>query len=74
MIQSSAVIGGSFSPTFQFEKLESHTVFLRFPNFELLQNLSPLSLDDLIIGYLKNEKLSFANKLAKTSWHDIIIA
>ncbi|MBQ3543095.1 MAG: hypothetical protein IJA45_08245, partial [Oscillospiraceae bacterium] len=49
--KSSAVIGGSFAPTFQFIKLEIHTVFLRFLNFNLRQNLSPLTLVDLISGY-----------------------
>ena len=29
----------SFTPTMQFEKLEIHQVFLRFPNFYLWQNL-----------------------------------
>ena len=35
----------------QFEKLEIHKVFLRFPNFYLDQNLSPSTLANLIIGY-----------------------
>jgi len=43
---SSAVIGGSFAPTYQFEKLEIHKVCLSFPNFNLGQNLSPLTLAD----------------------------
>ena len=30
----------SFAPTMQFEKLEIHPVFLRFPNFYLCQNLT----------------------------------
>ena len=33
--------GGSFPPIPQFEKLEIHTVFLRFSNFDLTKNLSP---------------------------------
>jgi len=37
----------------QFEKLEIHKVFLCFPNFNLEQNLSPLSLTNFIIGYLE---------------------
>jgi len=32
----------------QFEKLEIHPVFLRFPNFYPWQNLSPSALADLI--------------------------
>jgi len=44
--QSSAAAAGSFAPTLQIEKLEIHTVFLRFPNFNLGQNLSPSALAD----------------------------
>ena len=44
---ASADISGSFAPILQFEKLEIHKVFLRFPNFILEQNLSPLSLAEL---------------------------
>ena len=40
-----------FAPTVQFEKLEIHTVFLRFSNFHLRQNLSLITLANLIIGY-----------------------
>jgi len=47
----SAVINGSFAPTVQFGKLEIHTVFLRFSNFHLRQNLSLITLANLIIGY-----------------------
>ena len=36
----------------QFEKLEIHTVFLRFSNFHLGQNLSLTTLADSISGYL----------------------
>ena len=50
-MKSPAMIGGSFSPTLQFIKLEIHKVFLRFLNFNLCQNLSPLILADLITGY-----------------------
>ena len=46
--KSPAVDGGSFAPAVQFEKLEIHPVFLRFPNFHLVQNLSPSALVDLI--------------------------
>jgi hypothetical protein len=34
----------------QFEKLEIHTVFLRFSNFYLCQNLSPSTFADFFIG------------------------
>ena len=50
LIKSSAAADESFDPTMQFEKLEIHTVFLRFPNFYLSQNLSPSALADLIIA------------------------
>ncbi|MBR2047751.1 MAG: hypothetical protein IJ960_04055, partial [Oscillospiraceae bacterium] len=43
-----AAADGSFDPTFQFENREIHKVFLRFPNFNLGQNLSPSALADLI--------------------------
>ena len=52
MMKSSAVLSGSFDPTVQFEKLEIHTVFLRFSNFHSCQNLSLITLADFIIGYL----------------------
>ena len=48
MIQSTSVDSGSFAPTFQFENLEIHTVYLQFPNFNLGQNLSLTTLADLI--------------------------
>ena len=44
LIYSPAADAGSFASTFQFEKLEIHKVFLRFPNFNLCQNLSPSAL------------------------------
>ena len=44
---ASADFAGSFAPISQFEKLEIHTVFLRFPNFILEQNLSPKPLAEL---------------------------
>ena len=44
---ASADISGSFVPILQFEKLEIHKVFLRFPNFILEQNLSLLCLAEL---------------------------
>ena len=50
---ASADISGSFAPILQFEKLEIHKVFLRFPNFILEQNLSLLSLAELCGAALK---------------------
>ena len=50
--KSTAAAGGSFAPTYQFEKWEIHKVFLYFPNFDLRQNLSPSALADLIRGSL----------------------
>ena len=44
---ASAAFAGSFAPILQFEKLEIHTVFLRFPNFILEQNLSSKPLAEL---------------------------
>ena len=49
LIKSSAAADESFDPTMQFEKLEIHTVFLRFPNFYLGQNLSLTTFAALII-------------------------
>ena len=37
---ASAAFGGSFAPILRFEKLEIHKVFLRFPNLDLIPNLS----------------------------------
>ncbi|MBR2047234.1 MAG: hypothetical protein IJ960_01420, partial [Oscillospiraceae bacterium] len=45
--KSSAAADGSFDPTYPFENREIHKVFLRFPNFNLGQNLSPSALADL---------------------------
>ena len=45
-MKSSAAAAGSFAPTLQFAKLEIHTVFLHFANFNLEQNLSPSALAD----------------------------
>ena len=44
---ASAAFAGSFAPILQFEKLEIHTVFLRFPNFILEQNLLSKPLAEL---------------------------
>ena len=44
---SSAAFTGSFAPILQFRKLTIHTVFLRFLNFVLRQNLSVNVLDSL---------------------------
>ena len=51
----SAVLSGYFAATVQFEKLEIHTVFLRFSNFHSCQNLSLITLANFIIGYLSQE-------------------
>ena len=53
---ASADISGSFVPILQFEKLEIHKVFLRFPNFILEQNLSLLSLAELCGAAIKGAK------------------
>ena len=53
----SSAFGGSFAPILQFEKLEIHKVFLRFPNFILEQNLSPKSLAKLCGAALKTVDL-----------------
>ena len=37
---TSADLNGSFAPVLQFQKRKIHTVFQRFRNFELAQNLS----------------------------------
>ena len=49
LMKSSAADNGSFDPTLQFGKLEIHTVFLRYPNLDLCQNLSLTVLVDFII-------------------------
>jgi hypothetical protein len=46
----------SFAPTLQFVKLEIHKVFLRFPNFNLSQNLSPSAIADFLIASLEGER------------------
>ena len=46
------VTGGSYAPSYQFEKREIHKVFLHFPNFNLEQNLSPISHANLNCGYV----------------------
>ena len=38
--KSSAALSGSFAPTYRFENLEIHKVFLQFPNLNLEQNPS----------------------------------
>jgi hypothetical protein len=48
-----SALGGSFVPTLQFEKLEIHKVCLRFPNFDLKQNLSPITRGNRAIGYFE---------------------
>jgi hypothetical protein len=59
-MKSSAAAGGSFALTMQFEKLEIHTVFLRFSNFYLAQNLSPSAFADFISGYFCCDKYNLA--------------
>lgn len=46
------LVGESFAQSVQFWKREIHTVFLRFQNFRLSQNLLPPVLADLIRGSL----------------------
>ena len=50
---ASARFGGSFPPILRFEKLEIHTVFLRFSNLGLTKNLSPNLLAGLCGAALK---------------------
>jgi hypothetical protein len=38
--KSAAALNGSFAPTYRFENLEIHKVFLQFPNLNLEQNPS----------------------------------
>ena len=45
--KSAAADSGSFVPTFRFENLEIHKVFLRFSNLNLEQNPSLTALADL---------------------------
>ena len=52
----------SFVPTFRFEKLEIHKVFLRFPNLNLEQNLSLIALGDLIRVSLSAKERCFYDK------------
>ena len=44
---SSAALAESFASILQFEKLEIHTVSLRFSNFNLSQNLSAIAFASL---------------------------
>jgi hypothetical protein len=44
---ASSRFDGSFPPILRFEKLEIHTVFLRFSNLALTKNLSPNLLAEL---------------------------
>ena len=52
---ASADLSGSFAPFLQFQKREIHTVFPRFWNFELAQNLSLSFLAELCGVALKME-------------------
>ena len=51
---ASARFAGSFPPILRFEKLEIHTVFLRFSNLGLAKNLSPNLLAELCGAALEN--------------------
>ena len=55
---ASARFAGSFPPILRFEKLEIHTVFLRFSNLGLAKNLSPNLLAELCgaAQYLRQKK------------------
>ena len=59
-MESSAMDSGSFVPTFQFGNLEIHKVCLRFPNFNLCQNLALTIFADFIIASLENEFCGFS--------------
>ena len=54
---ASARFGGSFPPILRFEKLEIHTVFLRFSNLGLTKNLSPNLLAELCGAALRNYEI-----------------
>ena len=62
--KSTAAHGGSFVPTFRFENLEIHKVFLRFSNLNLEQNPSLTALADLFRASLKTDSLPFHNTKA----------
>lgn len=55
-LNKSAADSGSFAPTFRFENLEIHKVFLRFSNLILQQNLSPIALADFFRASLEFDK------------------
>jgi len=50
---------GFFPPILRFEKLEIHTVFLRFSNLGLTKNLSPKPLAELCGAALKYGRCTF---------------
>ena len=62
---ASARFDGSFSPILRFEKLEIHTVFLRFSNLGLAKNLSSNLLVELC-GAALNQKF-FRHGWSKTA-------
>ena len=64
----SSASGGSFAPILQFEKLEMHKVFLRFPNFILEQNLSPKSLSKLCGAALNFPHICGALEISAGMW------
>ena len=70
---ASAAFAGSFAPILQFEKLEIHTVFLRFPNFILEQNLSSKPLAELC-GVAKDFFPHAQTRIWRSSCHTAISA
>ena len=60
---TSADLSGSLAPVLQFQKREIHTVFPRFRNFELAQNLSLRFLAELC-GVALNISISCRQKKA----------
>ena len=62
--KSAAADSGSFVPTFRFENLETHKVFLRFSSLNLEQNPSLTALADLFRASLKTDSLPFHNTKA----------
>ena len=63
--KSAAADSGSFVPTFRFENLEIHKVFLRFSNLNLEQNPSLTALADLFRASLIHCSLKSDNPDAR---------
>ena len=59
--QSAAALSGSFAPTYRFENLEKHEVFLQFPNL----NLETKSLADRSCDLIRGSLDSFENRVRK---------